>query len=541
MVDIQKIVHRNQERLRVDLPNNQEFNLLIRKIEGAKWSRTVRAWHVPCTKEAFEQLKTLFPEISSEKTDNLFAPQPVLSTSTSYPIESEKQKTSRIIIEVIGKKIIVKMPKNDADVRFLLTLRYSKWDKTQRFWVIPHYAQNLTVIKAYFKERIAELIIHQNVETNPTKQSPVVSKDEVLCIKTNEGRLKILFAYNKPLTDAIKKMPFWKWDATNKWWSIPYSEKLLTELQQVIGQNTLSFRLETEVIEAGKIAKTSQLNTLNYRVCPETYLLKLRELRYSERTIKNYKSYFEELINYYPRYDVDKIDERMIIAFCQFLVIDRKVSTSYQNSAINAIKFYYERVLGGQRKFYSLTRPLKEKTLPNVLSLQEVTNLLKAITNVKHHAILATIYSAGLRIGEVVNLKIADIDSNRMQIRVQQSKGRKDRYSILSTKTLHILRNYVKAYRPQEFLFEGTEGGQYSVRSIQAIFTDACVKAEIAKKVRVHTLRHSFATHLLEKGTDLRYIQLLLGHESSKTTEIYTHMTTKGFDQIISPLDDLEI
>lgn len=541
MIGIQRFFHRNQARIRVNLPNNLEFNLLIRKIEGAQWSRTAMAWHVPCTIEAFDQLKTLFPEISSEKTDIFLAPETVVLTTASYIIEPESLKSSRIVVEIIGKKIIIKMPKNDEDVRFLLTLRYSKWDKVQRFWVIPNYAQNLVLIKTYFKERICELTIHQNVETNPTKEAHVVSKDEVLCIKTIEGRLKILFAFNKPLTEAIKKMPFWKWDAANKWWSIPYSEKLLTDLQQVIGQNGLCFRLETEVIQANKITKTSHRNTINYRTCPEKYILKLRELRYSERTIKNYKSHFEELINYYPRHDVDKIDERMIIAFCQFLVIDRKVSASYQNSSINAIKFYYERVLGGQRKFYSLTRPLKEKTLPNVLSLQEVTALLNATTNVKHHAILVTIYSAGLRIGEAVNLKITDIDSNRMQIRVQQSKGKKDRYTILSAKTLLILRNYVKAYRPREFLFQGTEGGAYSVRSIQAFFTDACKRAAIAKKVSVHTLRHSFATHLLEKGTDLRYIQLLLGHESSKTTEIYTHMTTKGFDQIISPLDDLEI
>jgi site-specific recombinase XerD len=231
----------------------------------------------------------------------------------------------------------------------------------------------------------------------------------------------------------------------------------------------------------------------------------------------------------------------MIVVFCQYLVIDRKVSASHQNQAINAIKFYYERVLGGQRKFYNLVRPNKEKALPNVLSTQEVTALLKATTNLKHRAILTTIYSSGLRIGEAINLKIKDIDSNRMQIRVEQAKGKKDRYTLLSTKTLTLLRTYIKTYRPKTHLFEGPEGGPYSARSIQVFFKERCQKAGITKKVTVHTLRHSFATHLLEKGTDLRYIQVLLGHESSKTTEIYTHMTTKGFDQIISPMDDLEI
>ena len=151
------------------------------------------------------------------------------------------------------------------------------------------------------------------------------------------------------------------------------------------------------------------------------------------------------------------------------------------------------------------------------------------------------IYSAGLRISECINLKIKDIDSNRMQIRVEQSKGKKDRYTLLSTKTLLILRDYFKTYRPKEFLFEGQDGGYYSTRSIQNIFRDAVEKTKIKKKVSVHSLRHSFATHLLENGTNLRYIQSLLGHSNSKTTEIYTHVTTKGFEQLKSPLDNLDI
>lgn len=544
MIYIYKIAHRNQERIRVDLPNNQELNSRIRQIDDAKWSKTLKSWHVPYTREAFEHLKRMFPEIclvkSNESNPDESDTKAALRPDPISP-DAERMKSSKIVIETLGKKIILKMPKNDEDVRFVLTLRYSKWDKTQRFWVIPNYGSNLELIKAYFKERISEVVTHQPLETKPTNEFRSVSKNEVLCVKTLKGRLKILFGFNKSLTSAIKKMPFWKWDADNKWWSIPYSDKLMIELQQVIAENGLQFRMEEETKDTCRVAKTSELNTINYRHCPNPYLLKLKELRYSDRTIKNYKSHFEELINHYPTHEIDTIDERMIIAFCQFLVIERKVSSSYQNSAINAIKFYYERVLGGQRKFYSLNRPNKEKSLPNVLSLEEVTNILKVTTNVKHNAILTTIYSAGLRVGEAINLKIKDIDSNRMQIRVEQSKGKKDRYTLLSPKTLAILRNYVKTYHPHEYLFEGIEGGQYSVRSIQAFFAEACKKACITKKVSVHTLRHSFATHLLEKGTDLRYIQMLLGHESSKTTEIYTHMTTKGFDQIVSPFDDLQI
>ena len=224
------------------------------------------------------------------------------------------------------------------------------------------------------------------------------------------------------------------------------------------------------------------------------------------------------------------------------MVTERKVSSSYQNQAINAIKFYYERVLGGQRKFYFIERPIKEKTLPVVLNTDEVKAILNATSNLKHKAILMIIYSAGLRISEAVALKIQDIDSKRMQIRVQQSKGKKDRYTLLSEKALAVLRAYFQEYRPKYWLFEGQEpGSQYATRSIQNIFKASASKAGIRKKVSVYTLRHSFATHLLENGTDIRYIQNLLGHESSKTTEIYTHITTKGFDQLKSPLDNLDI
>jgi integrase/recombinase XerD len=268
---------------------------------------------------------------------------------------------------------------------------------------------------------------------------------------------------------------------------------------------------------------------------------RMDELRYTTKTIKENHSMFEEFINYYNSLDIKQIDDKLIIAFLQYLVIERKVSPSYQNQSINAIKFYYEHVLGGQRKFYFLKRPRKERKLPNVLNEKEITNTIKLVKNLKHKAIIMITYSGGLRISEVINLKIKDIDSQRMQVFVRQAKGRKDRYTLLSKKVLPVLREYFKEYKPKEWLFEGVKGKQYSESSIYTIVTEAFQKAGIKKKASPHTLRHCFGTHLLENGTDLRYIQALMGHASSKTTEIYTHITTKGFDQIVNPLDKLEI
>jgi len=541
MAKATKIIHRGQNRIKVDFPFNHACIALIRQIEDATWSTTHRAWHIPYTKQAFQKLKSLFPDIEIDKPHV----EPHKPTEIEAATKIEKvglPQVSSVLVEVIGKKIILKLPKNEVDTKFILTFRFATWDKNQRFWIVPNYASNLEIIKEYFKDRISQITVHQLVEikTTENKQYKLAEKD-VLGIQTKTGRLRLIFGFNKALTVAIKKMPFWSWDAKNKWWSVPLSDKLLAEIQAVVKQEGLIWHYQQENEIATKVARKSAFDSVNYRHCPEKFILKLKELRYSDKTTKTYKSLFEELINHYPTHEIDKIDEAQIVAFCQYLVIDRKVSASYQNQAINAIKFYYERVLGGQRKFYFLERPNKEKSLPTVLNTEEITSILKATENLKHKAILTTIYSAGLRVGEVINLKIKDIDSERKQIRIEQGKGKKDRYTLLSPKTLTLLRGYFKQYQPKEYLFEGQEGGAYTARSIQAFFQVICQKAGIKKKVSVHTLRHSFATHLLENGTDLRYIQVLLGHESSKTTEIYTHVTTKGFDQIKSPLDGLDI
>ena len=223
------------------------------------------------------------------------------------------------------------------------------------------------------------------------------------------------------------------------------------------------------------------------------------------------------------------------------MVQERGISASSQNQAINAIKFYYEKVKGGARKFYQLERPLKETKLPTVLSVEEVQAMIKSTKNLKHKTMIMLCYSAGLRLGELLNLKPNDIDSDRMQISIKGAKGKKDRYTLLAEKLLPLLRDYYKKYGPKEYLFEGETGGQYSERSMQTVVKEALQRGNVKKYATVHTLRHSFATHLLENGTDLRYIQNLLGHSSSKTTEVYTHVTSKALSGLKSPLDNLDI
>ena len=274
------------------------------------------------------------------------------------------------------------------------------------------------------------------------------------------------------------------------------------------------------------------------RKCPEEYIDKLQVLRYSENTVRIYVAMFEEFINYYYDADLLSINSNDIKNYLKYLV-ERKVSKSYQNQAINAIKFYYEIVLSLPNCYYYIDRPRKEKKLPIVLSTNEIQNIFKTITNIKHKAILMTIYSAGLRVSELLELKISDIQSDRKLILVRNSKGNKDRVTLLGDRTLIILRKYYKIYKPKEYLFEGAKGGKYSKTSIQKILKKAVFKAKISKRVTIHTLRHSFATHLLEKGVNLRYIQSLLGHANPKTTEIYTRVSTIGISEIKNPIDVL--
>jgi site-specific recombinase XerD len=217
--------------------------------------------------------------------------------------------------------------------------------------------------------------------------------------------------------------------------------------------------------------------------------------------------------------------------------LKNNLSASFQNQTVNAIKLFFQTIRDTKMMVDKIHRPKNAKTLPNVLSKEETFRLIDLTTNLKHKTLLALIYSSGLRISEAINMKITDIDRQRMLIHVKNAKGKKDRYTLLSTKVLGLLKEYYAIYKPKTFLFEGQYGEQYSSRSAQAVWQQSAKKAGITKQISLHTLRHSFATHLLENGTDLRYIQDLLGHSSPKTTMIYTHVSSTSLKNIINPFD----
>jgi site-specific recombinase XerD len=266
-------------------------------------------------------------------------------------------------------------------------------------------------------------------------------------------------------------------------------------------------------------------------------LEKLEQKRYSKSTIKSYTAYFEDLVYYFSDRDLESVEKDEINGYILYLIRNQKISESQQNKRINAIKFYYEKVLGLNREFYNIERPRQKHTLPKVISENEVVRIIEVIDNIKHKTIITTIYSAGLRRSELINLRKQDVDFDRSIIYIRGAKGKKDRITILSETNAILLKMYLKEYSPNYWMFEGPERGQYSATSVGRILHDAVEKAGIKKRITPHMLRHSFATHLLEQGVDMRYIQNLLGHETTKTTEIYTHVSKKSLANIRSPLD----
>lgn len=267
---------------------------------------------------------------------------------------------------------------------------------------------------------------------------------------------------------------------------------------------------------------------------------RLQAERYSHNTVRVYTEALFIFFNYYKGKAPHELSAEDVLNFNVDYILKNGLSTSYQNQAINAIQLYYRFERGHKMNLDEIKRPRGEKKLPNVLSKQEVKSLLQSCRNLKHRAMLSTIYSCGLRRGELLNLKPADIDSGRGLLIIRQGKGKKDRIAPLSGKIVELLRDYYKTFRPKEWLFEGQiPGTAYDERSLQKVLKNAVSRAGIRKPVTLHWLRHSYATHLLESGTDLRYIQEILGHRSSKTTEIYTHVSTRMIRNIISPFDDL--
>ncbi len=383
----------------------------------------------------------------------------------------------------------------------------------------------------------------------------------------NTENIGIYFERDAGLQLLVRRQPGSKWSQSHKCWYIPLGQQsylaLLESLKPVARVNITALR--AYLLKKQKVSKLSpvpQKPMVNKSIAPTKpvartniwslsdanvealtlFVQRLQLKAYSPSTINTYRNEFIQLLKILNQKPVHSLTTDDLKRYMVFAMKEQHITENTAHSRLNALKFYFEQVLGREKFFWDIPRPKKPLLLPKLLNEDEIRRLFNALTNKKHKAMLFTAYSAGLRVSEIVNLKLTHIDSRRMQIFIACAKGKKDRYVNLSPVLLDILRNYIKTFqpKPQTYLFESGQTLQaYPIRTVQQVFTNAKLKAGIKKEVGVHSLRHSFATHLLDKGTDIKYIKDLLGHFDIRTTERYLHVSKQQLVNIVSPFDDL--
>ncbi|MBX2978654.1 MAG: tyrosine-type recombinase/integrase [Flavobacteriales bacterium] len=364
----------------------------------------------------------------------------------------------------------------------------------------------------------------------------------------NGPRVALKFPFDAELM-AIAKGLGARWSRTHRVWHLPHGPRTVAQVFAAYkGKAWVDYtalkRPEEHRADPTAIQKPQRPIVVPgpaQQAALEAMRQKMEMTRCSPNSIKAYLGAARQLFLFHAAKAPERLTAADIEAWQHHLATERQLSNSSLEQAVNAVRYYYANVLGDAERVRLIQRPRRERKLPTVLSEAEVTALLRSVDNLKHRCMLMLIYAGGLRISELINLRVGDLARDRGQLFVRSGKGNKDRVTLLGEKVLAPLSRYLAEYLPKDHLFEGAKGGAYTARSVQQVFHRARKKAGIHTPATVHTLRHSFATHLLEKGTDLRYIQVLLGHASSRTTEIYTHVSTKALRNIRSPLDDLDL
>ena len=324
-----------------------------------------------------------------------------------------------------------------------------------------------------------------------------------------------------PRVAKIKAFPGRLWSQSAGLWLLPYKDRSKDFLDTIRDHEKDGEERKENAFYVGKMQQ------------------KLQEMSYSSSTIRTYLTMFTVFLKSHSRYSPLALEKSDIQAYLKYLIEEKKVSQSYQNQMINAIKFYYEKIVGRNDYTDIVTRPKTNKVIPDVLTKEETLLLLKSINNIKHKTITMVIYSSGLRIGELLSVKTEDVDFEKSTIFIQ--KRRRNRYVHLAQKTSEVLQEYLAKAKPSEFLFEGQKGQEYTASSVQKFLRKYCKELEINKKITPQSLRHSYAVHLLENGADVRYVQKTLDYSSKKATEIYSEITDALKPRIVNPIDLLEM
>ncbi len=482
-----------------------------------------------------------------------------------------KQTNSKTCIYLNYQKVNEKavcalyFKKDDQVLERIRQNSWIKWDENKHCYMVRSTPQtvgllidlfddiaevNTSYYHAQLKGKNEEIVIGGATYFTGILQ-PLEKSGNIMLVPyvNNDERLLVLkYRYSKFIRKLLEQNAYVRWNDELQEYIIRPSVKMLSGFIKSVS-TTISIRLHNElkIQDYGimqLLYEQSYRKEIFFKSVPIEFLKYMHLKGYSINTIDTYYYFVLRFVNCYRQNRLDQIyqfNSEVINNYHKMMLGEKAYSFQTLNQSINAIKLFYKGFLKREMNITDIQRPKTGKQLPKVWSKEEITCILNATENLKHKTLLALIYGSGLRIGEALRIRIEDIDSKRMRIRLLGAKGRKDRYSIIGESLLELLRSYYKEYKPKTYLFEGQFGGIYSSASAGKVLARAIKTSGVPKRGGLHSLRHSFATHLLESGTDLRYIQELLGHHSSKTTEIYTHVSNKYIQQIKSPLDDLKV
>jgi integrase/recombinase XerD len=499
---LKRIFHRDKWRIFIIFDYDANLTGAIRQVKSCHYSDTYKSWYVNDDEDTLKQI------------------------------------------------FVILRDKADIDIS-LLTQKSDKKDIEVRLKPEPAYCQKTTTLidETEKKDSEIEIIPAQRTIKKVVDQSrfgPVEFR-----INEQNGRLAIRFTghYDKEWIEEIKSFGNFYYDKTRMEFLLPWSVMTGDSLSDYFS----SCGVEVKVIksvpsDALKNARREMGDEIRSRElgkkaveCLDVMKRYLDEIRYSVRTNVSYHSLLEFFFKYFNEKDPLEISTDEVSAFIHDFIVTNGYSASYQNQMTSAIKTFYRISGRSSVDFQLLERPRRSRALPKVFSKEEVKRILNATRNTKHKLLLWMIYSCGLRRSEVTNIRLNDLDHDRGVLHIREGKGRVDRIVPVSGKVWEKLDEYIDGFHPVKYLFEGQSGGRYSVESVYRVFKQALHKAGIRKDVGVHSLRHSYATHLHESGLDIRYIQELLGHKSTRTTEIYTHVSRRNLVQVRSPIEDMDV
>ena len=414
----------------------------------------------------------------------------------------------------------------------------SRWSMGKRCWYIPDSKNSMDKIERHLQIEKKELVVQNEINQTANNQE-LVFKEKPFTLKKDSqtGRIYIRFPYDLVIKDAVKRLDGSWWHVESKKWSVLWTSENIKSLEEIFkGKNAIWDEFSDKSVK--KHRPSIKMGEIHIH---PAYEKQLKIENKSKNTISNYISQVSHFLYFFKDEDIEYLTETKIRDYINHLRDEMNYSSSFQRILISAINNYYRIVYNRDIDRTELPYPISEKRLPKVISKEDVQKMITTTLNYKHKMIIIMLYSLGLRNSELSLLKQKDIDFDREIITIYNAKGRKDRQIPLPKSLIGPMKKYMSDYAVRDYFLEGQNGNPYSGSSIGKVVKSAAEKVKVKLPVTPHVLRHCFATHSLEKGVDLRYIQAMLGHSSSRTTEIYTHVSTKKLKSLSNPFDDIKI